>query len=266
MTRLTLVACTVLVLASATPALAQPQAFRDCARCPEMVSLPAGSPGPDASGHPRLAPIKAFAMGRYEVTRDEFTAFVAEVGHGGGICQPGEVELKWCNLPFSQTGQDPVVQVELQDAQAYADWLSRKTGKVYRLPTDDEWDYAARTSNSTDRHLRSNDRTACQLGNLADRTFALSYGSADVFDCTDGFANTAPVGTFRPNGFGLYDMVGNAWEWTAACAERDGGEPCARYFMRGGAWDTAASAFRTGLRLGAEAPVFYIGFRVARSL
>ena len=164
MIRITLLICTGLGLAIAVLALAQQQGFRDCAQCPEMISLSAGSLGPDPSGEPRLAPIAAFAIGKYEVTRAEFATFVSETGYGGGACQPGQVELRWCNLPFSQTGQDPVVQIDWQDAVAYAGWLSRKTGKVYRLPTDDEWDYAARAGNSMDRYWRSKDGTICQIG------------------------------------------------------------------------------------------------------
>ena len=228
-----------------------------------MVPLPAGSLLLDASSppEPQIGAIEAFAIGKYEVTRAEFAIFVAETGHGSGDCQPGEIEFKWCNLPFLQTEQDPVVQIDWHDAIAYTRWLSRKTGKSYRLPTDKEWEYAASAGSSTDRYWRDR-RTACQFGNIADLAFALAYGSSEVFECADGFPNTAPVGAFRPNAFGLHDMIGNAWEWTTGCS---GGEECTLYFIRGGGWNTSPSHFRRGLRLDDDAAVFYVGFRVARS-
>ena len=224
MVPLALLALVVLGSAFATPVPAQQQGFRDCARCPEMVALPAGTghlESPSATREAdrdapatlegRSVSIAPFAVGKYEVTRSEFAAFVEETGHGGGACKPGEVELKWCNLPFPQSGRDPVVQVGWRDALSYAEWLSQKTGWVYRLPTGAEWEYAARGGSSTSRDWENDRRSACRFGNLADLTFAQTYGSDDIFDCTDGFPNTAPVGTFPANGFGLYDMLGNAW-------------------------------------------------------
>jgi formylglycine-generating enzyme required for sulfatase activity len=108
-----------------------------------------------------------------------------------------------------------VVCVNWNDAQAYAKWLSEKTGQGYRLPSEAEWEYAARAGSTTARYFA--DDTICEFANVRDRSAKQIYSAGQFFDCDDGFVHTAPVGTFPPNGFGLYDVLGNVWQWVEDC-------------------------------------------------
>jgi formylglycine-generating enzyme required for sulfatase activity len=114
------------------------------------------------------------------------------------------------------------VCVSWQDATAYSDWLARKTHRKVRLPSEAEFEYAARASSSGSRYWGSDELGACRYANVLDQT-ALKFipgtqnWAALVHPCSDGFAFTSPVGSFRPNRWGLYDMLGNVWEWTQDC-------------------------------------------------
>src|SRR5262249_46599041 len=153
------------------------------------------------------------------------------------------------------------VCVSFEDAQRYVQWLSRKTGKLYRLPTEAEWEYAARAGTTTARFWGDGRERACDFANVADFTGAETLnwnkGNQDqVFQCRDGYANTAPVGSFRPNAFGLYDMLGNVFQWTEDCyhnsydaAPSDGsawttGE-CKYRVLRGGSWNVSPRSVRS---------------------
>ncbi|MEF8750974.1 MAG: SUMF1/EgtB/PvdO family nonheme iron enzyme [Candidatus Accumulibacter necessarius] len=241
------------------------QVFRDCDECPEMVVIPAGSllmgspaaekgrrdwEGPQ---HKVTLP-QAFAVGRYEVTFDEWDACVA-----AGGCRHTPGDANWGR------GRRPVINVNWDDAQAYVAWLVKKTGKAYRLLSEAEWEYAARAGTAT--AYPWGEDLGTNRGNFA---FSGSQWSGK---------QTAPVGSFAPNGFGLYDMIGNVWEWTQDCwnetytgAPDDGraweSGDCGRRVVRGGSWCfelvIARAAFRNryvpGLRN------YFLGFRLARTL
>jgi formylglycine-generating enzyme required for sulfatase activity len=239
--------------------------FRDCAECPQMVIIPAGSflmgsPQSEALRERNEGPQHrgkigaAFAVGRYEITFDEWDACVAAGGCNG--YQPFDYHWGRKNRP--------VVEVSWDDTQVYLRWLNRKTGQHYRLLTESEWEYAARAGSAT-RYSWGE-----QLGqNLAN---CKNCGSQ-----WDG-KQTAPVGSFAANAFGLYDMLGNVWEWVA-----DGYHPSYRHapkegrvwrggedmrVLRGGAWSNEGDELRAARR-DASAPDGRGengGFRVARDL
>lgn len=280
--------------------------FRDCPNCPEMVTIPAGrfvmgaAPGEEERegvpkeyrglSEPRIAlQIGRFALGRYEVTRSEFAAFVAETGHklGGGCYATDEQEkwalnarLDWRNPGFAQTDRHPVVCVSWNDAVAYVAWLGRKTGKNYRLPSEAEWEYAARAGSQTARPWGNAASDACAYANVWDFSAKKKYAQATkVIPCTDGFVHTAPVGSFAANAFGLHDMIGNVWEWVQDCwnetlagmpvdgAARQAGD-CRRRVGRGGSWESGPGIARTAFRY-KDIPGLrehQLGFRVARGL
>lgn len=259
------------------------QGFRECAECPEMVALPAGRfimgvpPGEEARedlparistwSEPmaEIAIGPGLAIGRFHVLRGEYAAFVAATGHAGGPCDGDTPGLDWRNPGFPQTDRHPVVCVNLSDAAAYATWLSRRTGRRYDLPSEAQWEYAARAGTATARFWGDGRAEACAHANAADRTLRDSEpepgDTTRYFACADGHAATAPAGSFRANGFGLHDMLGNAWQWTRDCWQphlrdmpRDGaprmGGDCAQHAVRGGAWNYSPRYIRSGFRYG----------------
>jgi formylglycine-generating enzyme required for sulfatase activity len=285
--------------AALTPAVAPGRVFRDCPDCPELVSIPAGSfsmgaqPG-DQADRPEEKPAhqvsiaNPFALMKTEVTRDQFAAFVKATDRdmsGGCQAQDGG-DGKWndgadyMHPGIEQQGNHPVVCVSDSDAADYADWLSQKTGKHYRLPTDAEWEYAARAGKKTSWPWGNDVGSGgCKVFNAMDASGHKKYPINEAMACDDKFVTTAPVGSFAPNAFGLDDMLGNVWEWVSDCwhdsykdAPADGSSwqdgDCGKRVMRGGAWlenpwDTRLSArwpADTGSR---ETP---LGFRLARDL
>ena len=254
-------------------------AFRDCAECPEMVVVPAGSfrmgsppseEGRDDDEGPmrRVTISEPFAVGKYEVTFAEWDACVSAGGCGGH--RPGD--QGWGR------GNRPAVHVSWKDAQAYVAWLSEKTGKSYRLLSESEWEYAARAGTRTSRHWGEGASGQCGYANGADRTAEGRYSGWTVAECDDGHVWTAPVGTFKANGFGLHDVLGNVWEWVADCwndsyagAPSDGsvwesGE-CGRRVLRGGSWGSRPWRLRSANRNWIDAfRNIESGFRVARTL
>jgi formylglycine-generating enzyme required for sulfatase activity len=297
------------VVAAGTAAQAQ-QAYRDCAQCPEMVRIPPGSfvmgstpeveqrdGVPDdhvATNSPmhRVTIARGFSLGRYEVTRGEFAAFVAATARempmscwgplADGVTKHEFKDRNWEKPGFAQTDRDPVVCVNWHDAVAYTEWLSQLTGKSYRLPSEAEWEYAARAGSTTRYPWGDEAAAACTQANIADLGLVTLGGfkrpNDDMFPCTDGVVFTAPAGRFGANAFGLHDMIGNVWEWTADCwmhhyelAPTDGspftGGTCAQRVYRGGSWGAFPWHSRSALRMG-EAPDWrnrLKGFRVARS-
>jgi len=287
--------------------LAPGTVFRDCPDCPEMVVVPAGSfvmgspeseAGRDKDEGPQhtVTIARSFAVGRYEVTRGQFTRFVAVSGYQsqGGNCwywDGGEGKGKnddpnrnWRQPGFPQNDEHPVVCVSWTDAKAYADWLTKKTGNSYRLLSEAEWEYAARAGTSTARPWGEEPSLACRYANVGDlaRNRVVSPGAnkhwALFHDCDDGSAYTASVGSYQGNAFGLYDMIGNVWEWTEDCyndsytgAPTDGtawvSADCARRVDRGASWHLNLRVARSAKRHGGAAGNRYsiVGFRIART-
>lgn len=287
-----------------TAALAQearpPQSFRDCERCPEMVVVPAGAfvmgtPGAaGAEGQTTLLRIpRAFALGRYEVTRAEFGRFVAESGYEPRPgCRTWDDALRRFNedarrswdrpgRPADAGDAHPASCVSFADAQAYVAWLARRSGKRYRLPSEAEWEYAARAGSTSLWPWGDDAAAGCEFANVHDRSTQAAHrlGWA-MAPCADGHPDVAPVGQLRPNAFGLHDMLGNVAEWVEDChtgsyvgRPRDarawtwlGG--CTRRVQRGGSWvsppEQARSAWRGAGDAGEKAD--YLGFRVALDL
>lgn len=174
---------------------------------------------------------KAYFLGVHEVTVDQFTRFVAESGYkpesetGSGTgydpkegknfmtLQARRPEFNWKNPGFPQTAEHPVVNVTWNDAVAYCDWLSKKEKKKYRLPTEAEWEYACRAETITRYSFGENEDEMVRYGNVADSSFKAKLEPIAAVNGDDKYAFTAPVRSFQPNGFGLYDMHGNVGEW-----------------------------------------------------
>ncbi|MGD9816230.1 MAG: SUMF1/EgtB/PvdO family nonheme iron enzyme [Hyphomonadaceae bacterium] len=240
--------------------------FRDCDQCPEMVELPAGRFTMDQ----RQVSVAAFAAGRYEVTRGQFAAFVRATGRtpanncftdrdNNGSWEQ-DANGTWRDPGFAQTDDHPVVCVSWDDAQAYVAWLNAQTRGGYRLLSEAEWEYAARAASTS----------VYPWGATASRDNA-NYG---LDACCRGFAsgrdrwvNTAPVGQFPANGFGLSDTSGNVQEWTGDCREASG-QMCTLRAIRGGGWGSTPQALRPADRSwnGPAIRGSDLGFRVARTL
>jgi formylglycine-generating enzyme required for sulfatase activity len=286
-------------------ALKPKDVFKECDKCPEMVVVPSGSftmgsPESDAERYNDEGPqhtvtiAKPFAVGKFHVTVDEFAAFVMDTRYDkesdcwvfDGKWYTQKRSASWRDPGFPQTGTHPAVCLNWYDAKSYVDWLSRKTGKPYRLLTEAEWEYAARARTEPGQYTRyffgDDEKDLCHYGNVGDKTAQSTIKGGEnwpVAPCSDGYAYTAPVGSFAPNDFGLYDMIGNAWQWNEDCyrsgydrAPLDGSawtsENCSRRVNRGGAWSVFPRTIRTADRGsgGPEDQYEAIGLRVARTL
>ena len=269
--------------------------FRDCAECPELVVVPAGSftmgsPSSEegrfeSEGPQRRVTIPSpLAVGVYEVTRGEFGRFVSATGHAtGGRCYSYEDDSwewlddrGWRDPGFAQTDDHPVVCVSWEDAQAYVRWLSRETGARYRLLSESEWEYVARGGTASSRYWGSSSSGQCVHANGADSSASLGRGVS----CSDGSARTARGGSYTSNGFGLYDVLGNVWEWVEDCWHGDyagapsggsawtSGGDCGHRVLRGGSWRSNPRDLRSASRLWSTAGdgLVGIGFRVSRTL
>jgi formylglycine-generating enzyme required for sulfatase activity/serine/threonine protein kinase len=298
----------VLARGGVTPVWLKPgegDVFRDCAECPEVVLLPAGEflmgspsdePGrnddeddtPGQGGSPVAITIaQPFAVSRTEITRGEFAAFAADTkrsSDGGCFARSGALKLdsalSWRDPGFPQDDRHPVVCINYDDARAYAEWLSKRAGARYRLPSEAEWEYAARGGASVGARTFFGDgaEDLCSYANGADATAREHNPDWVVAPCRDGFAWTAPVGSFRPNGFGLRDMLGNVWEWTSDCASdslsqaaRGGPPDCApdaNRILRGGSWSDPPDRLRLAARIAGPSAARdqIVGFRLVREI
>jgi formylglycine-generating enzyme required for sulfatase activity len=213
-----------------------------------------------------------FAIGRFEVTFAEWNVCVRDGG-----CRHIPDDAGWGGERM------PVINVSWIDiTEQYLPWLSRKSGQPYRLPSEAEWEYALRASpdRGGEVALSTADLTAarCSLANAADGIGRQTATSPTAIFCSDSYPNTAPVGSFKPNPWGLYDMTGNVWEWVADCwnatydkAPTDGSAwttgACELRALRGGSWASDADKLGPADRGWSrpEARNASIGFRVARN-
>jgi formylglycine-generating enzyme required for sulfatase activity len=249
--------------------------FRDCPNCPEMVTLPAGEflmgsaesergRGKDEGPQHKVTFAKPFAAGKFEVTFAEWDACVAD----GGCTQKPSDET-WGR------GRHPVINVSWQDATEFAAWLSKKTGKPYRLLSEAEWEYAARgQTKATGSTPFSTGATINYQQANYDANFTYNGSPPGLYR-----QRTVDVGSLPHNAFGLHEMHGNVWEWVQDCykpsyegAPDDGSavitKDCNLHILRGGAWNYYPKLLRSAYRY-ATAPDVRMnnaGFRVARDL
>ncbi|GJL93940.1 MAG: hypothetical protein DHS20C05_03450 [Hyphococcus sp.] len=248
------------------------EAFRDCDVCPEMMPFAAGATftmgAPDGevsrdeveTPQVEITIANPFAIGVYEITHDDWAACIADGGCGG--YEPAD--LGWGK------GRRPLINVSVEDAELYLTWLSEKTGAVYRLPSEAEWEYAARAGKAEPFHT----------GAMITSAQANFNGQYPYNNASKGQyrSKTTAVGAFAANDFGLHDMHGNVWEWTQDCwrsshagAPEDGspvGGSCSSRVLKGGAWNAGAWRLRSAYRKAGENSLrkFDTGFRVVRDL
>jgi formylglycine-generating enzyme required for sulfatase activity len=286
-------AIAVLIASCVTP----DSGVRDCEACPAMAMAPAGAfimgaPESEAGRFPEEGPqhsvrVAAFAISQAPVTRGVYAAFVRATSRPDGPpcalmdnegrwrATPG---LSWRNPGFAQNDDHPVVCVSWDDAQAYAAWLSARTGRVYRLPSEAEFEYAARAGAATAFPWGDAPGDVCAHANGFDLAARRTHPDWTSLECDDGFAFTAPVRAFPANAFGLYDMTGNVFQWTQDCfnesyegAPADGSAwtspECTVRAIRGGSWLNSARGLRAAMRDRdpQQSPYANIGIRVVRS-
>ena len=286
------------VAAAAEHCLKSKDVFRDCENCPEMVVIPAGSftMGSPASetdhfdneGPQHQVRIGApFAVGKFEITRGQFAAFVNDTGYKPGdscviLANNKGVDTKGRSFRdpgFKQDDSHPAVCISWDDAKAYVAWLAKTTGKSYRLLSEAEYEYAGRAGTTTAYFFGNDPSRLCDYAHGANQTTKAQFPSLTTADCKDGYVYTAPVGSFAANDFGLYDIIGNVWEWTEDCyhhsyagAPHDGSawtsESCEYRALRGGAWNRDPRLLRAAFRGGGlpDNRDGGGGFRVARTL
>ena len=248
---------------------------------PVMAYLPAGTfmmgAAPDdreASADEQSArPVTIesdFEIGCYEVTFDEYDRFIRHRGGLLGLRAPSD----------NGWGADtrPVINVSWEDARLYAEWLSERTGDRFRLPTEAEWEYAARAGTTTSRPWGADAGESCRYANVLDaghyklleQDFSIPWAA---HQCVDKSDYTAPVGAHEPNAFGIHDMLGNVWEWVADCwdtgaAADTHASACAFRTRRGGSWISKQSLVRVTARVRSQPDERSnrIGFRLVREV
>jgi formylglycine-generating enzyme required for sulfatase activity/cytochrome c2 len=289
------------------------QVFTDCPNCPQMVVVPAGSfqmgstpeeqhwygvPQTFAEQESPRHPVtigKAFAMSRLEITRAQYAAFVADMGHpedpkGCSAPTPDDdvyvyrKAITWRTLPYPVDDRHPINCVSWLDGQAYVAWLSKKTGHLYRLPTEAEWEYAARGGTTTAAYWGDTSEVMCTSANVMTSASYQALKAPESWRnrlmCSGEHSFTVPVGSYAPNPFGLSDMIGNVWEWVQDCshnsyvgAPTDGSAwdspDCAKRTIRGGAFSSAPFFGRAATRESGQIPDHVgigVGLRVVRNL
>lgn len=235
--------------------------FHDCEGCPELVVVPPGkfmmgAKGIDKHEIPvhQVTIAKTFAIGVFEVTFDEWAVCLKEKG-----CKRWPDDHKWGR------GRRPVINLYYSEILQYLDWISKKTGKTYRLPSEAEWEYAARGGTSTQYWWGDE----------------VGRGHANCRGCGTHWSGrlSAPVGSLKPNPFGLYDTAGNVWDYVADCwnpthlgAPADGSARtegrCGERVTKGGSWYYFSKLSRPAYRYKNDVRIksYNIGFRVLREL
>ena len=225
--------------------------------------------------------VEGFSISRHEVTRGQFAAFVEDTsrgtldgcrsyGNGGWASRAGR---SWRGPGFAQGDDHPVACVSRDDALAYAAWVSERLGRSYRLPTEAEWEYAARAGADSARPWGSAAGDACLRANVGDRALFRHYPEWPwtIHPCDDAHAHTAPIGSYRTNGYGLHDMLGNVWEWTCSSydaayrgAERHCDTRGRNGVVRGGSWSNSPRWARSAGRFQNQADMRLdlVGFRL----
>lgn len=278
--------------------------FTECDGCPTMVVVPAGSfkmgrnDGEDGryEGPVHTVTLKrAFALGQTEVTVAQFKQFVEATGHNadracriwtGEKTAAGPIigyddSISWRFPGDTPVDDQPVSCMNWEDAKAYVNWMAGKTGRPYRLASEAEWEYAATAGKEPGAYIWGDDPAqACTYANIFDVTGAKAHPiGSQVAPCDDGISGFAPVKSFKPNAFGLFDMTGNVWEWVEDCYEMpypatpvDGSAQvstgCDRHGVRGGSWITSLNRQHPEFR--GRDPVtlttWIFGIRIARTL
>ena len=213
--------------------------------------------------------VSAFLLARRDVTRGEFAEFARSAGYSpssgchvwDGYQWRETATASWRSPGFDQTDQDPVVCVNRSDIEAYIKWRSQETGRAYRLPTEAEWEYAARAGTSTSRFWGDDVSKQCAFANGAAESYSRRFPQEPDVNhaCSDGYVFTSPVGSFAPNPWGLSDMLGDVWQWTADCgnASYDGAPSdgsawssgdCVHHVYRGGSWFDGPWLIRSATR------------------
>ncbi|MEM9532485.1 MAG: SUMF1/EgtB/PvdO family nonheme iron enzyme [Pseudomonadota bacterium] len=279
------------------------QTFTDCDDCPEMVMVPSGQA--QLGAEPFEVNVKRgdlplrtvtisyrLAVAKTETTQAQYRAFMESSGHqmSDQGCNTWNVNRimgyvrahSWENPGYPQNDNHPVVCVSHGDATAYAQWLAQTTGKPYRLLSSTEFEYALRAGTRGPWFWGADNAAACTFANVGDSNFRRRFDYGPVFNCDDGYLQTAPVASFEANPWGLHDMLGNAWEWTDDCVHsesreipldgrawlaEDGGD-CSRRTPRGGSWVSGTDWVRAAAQAadGATYHSQILGFRVGLTL
>ncbi|KHA71542.1 chromophore maturation protein PvdO [Pseudomonas chlororaphis] len=274
------------VAQAATPP-APGKVFKDCKDCPEMVVLPTGTftmgtPDDEVGREPDEGPMhpvtfaQPLAISRFQVLRGEWDAYLKDSGYKmpdgdtrpGRACKAGIPDYQGSDPRKQYTDKHPAVCMDFPEVEAYVAWLSKKTGKQYRLVSESLREYAARGGSSGPFPFPFDEGKEYSIAKHAN-----TYGAAD------GYNFTAPAGSFPANAFGVYDMHGNIYEWTADCynenyvgAPSDGSAwlsgKCEIRRIRGNDWGEAPVFSRSGNRNATYTDTRgdWIGFRVARDL
>jgi formylglycine-generating enzyme required for sulfatase activity/uncharacterized caspase-like protein len=255
--------------------------FKECDACPKMTVVPSGSfmmgsprneadRDTDEGPQHRVTISRPFAVGKFEVTRAEFETFARATGHTGSICRTFEGDSyierpgrDFRNPGFQVSGNHPAVCINWHDAKSYVAWLSKITGKQYRLLSEAEWEYAARAGTATPFATGKN----------------ISKDQANFKNTPAPGVGPGATGRFAANNFGLHDMHGNVWEWVDDCwngsyrgAPTNGSAwltgTCAKRGTRGGGWYEDVPSVRSANRYGDDASErkYENGFRIARTI
>ncbi|MCP4324924.1 MAG: formylglycine-generating enzyme family protein [Alteromonadales bacterium] len=256
---------------------------------PEMVTIPSGTfqmgnASEEDASPVRTVSIKSFKIGKFEITKDQFQQFILLSGYKAPdqcmhkLSKKGFanelIDGSWANNNIPSKGTHPVNCVGFKASQAYVSWLAKTTGKKYRLPTEAEWEYVAKSGSQSKYGFGDNDKEVCNYGNVADKTATLAWKFSD---CNDNAEFTSAVGSYTPNKFGVYDMLGNVFEYVQDCehlsyknAPIDGsawieGE-CKSRIIRGGAWHWAAFDLSTRFWVPLDHVGAVEGFRIAQDI